>query len=77
MKKALNWIAGLFRDERGNPSSKRFIGIIAGLTLCITMYVNSYTHGDIKPSDTLVNAVAMLALHLVGLGLASVDKDMG
>jgi hypothetical protein len=36
MKKALNWIAGLFRDERGNPSSKRFIGIIAGSTLCIT-----------------------------------------
>ena len=49
MKKALNWIAGLFRDEKGNPSSKRFVGIIAGLTLCITMYVNSYTHGDIKP----------------------------
>jgi hypothetical protein len=75
MKKALNWIAGLFRDERGNPSSKRFIGIIAGLTLCITMYVNSYTHGDIKPSDTLVNAVAMLAFGC--LGLASVDKIWG
>jgi len=75
MKKALNWIAGLFRDEKGNPSSKRFVGIIAGLTLCITMYVNSYTHGDIKPSDTLVNAVAMLAFGC--LGLASVDKIWG
>ena len=75
MKKVLNWIAGLFRDEKGNPSSKRFVGIIAGLTLCITMYVNSYTHGDIKPSDTLVNAVAMLAFGC--LGLASVDKIWG
>jgi hypothetical protein len=75
MKKALNWVAGLFRDEKGNPSSKRFVGIIAGLTLCITMYVNSYTHGDIKPSDTLVNAVAMLAFGC--LGLASVDKIWG
>ena len=62
MKKALNWIAGLFRDEKGNPSSKRFVGIIAGLTLCITMYVNSYTHGDIKPSDALVDAVMYICI---------------
>jgi hypothetical protein len=39
------------------------------------MYVNSYTHGDIKPSDTLVNAVAMLSFGC--LGLASVDKVFG
>ena len=75
MKKLINWIAGLFNDERGNPSSKRFIGIIAGLSLCITMYVNSYTHGDVKPSDTLVNSVAMLAFGC--LGLASIDKIWG
>ena len=49
MKKLINWVGGLFKDERGNPSSKRFIGIIAGLSLCITMYANSYTHGDVKP----------------------------
>ena len=75
MKKLINWIARLFNDERGNPSSKRFIGIIAGLSLCITMYVNSYTHGDVKPSDALVNSVAMLAFGC--LGLASVDKIWG
>jgi len=62
----------IFTDERGSFSSKRFIGIISGLTLCITMYVNSYTSGDIKPSDTLVNAVAMLSFGC--LGLASIDK---
>jgi hypothetical protein len=65
----------IFQDEKGNFSSKRFIGIISGLTLCITMYVNSYSHGDIKPSDTLVNAVAMLSFG--SLGLASVDKVFG
>ena len=75
MKKLINWIVGLFNDERGNPSSKRFIGSIAGLSLCITMYVNSYTHGDVKPSDTLVNSVAMLAFGC--LGLASIDKIWG
>lgn len=65
----------IFLDETGNFSSKRFIGIIAGLTLCATMYINSYSHGDIKPSDTLVNAVAMLSFGC--LGLASVDKVFG
>jgi hypothetical protein len=65
----------IFQDEAGNFSSKRFVGIIAGLTLCATMFVNSYSHGDIKPSDTLVNAVAMLSFGC--LGLASVDKVFG
>jgi hypothetical protein len=75
IKKIINWITGLFKDEKGSPSSKRFIGILCGITLCITLYVNSYTNGDIKPADTLVNAVAMLAFGC--LGLASVDKIWG
>lgn len=62
----------IFQDETGSFSSKRFIGIIAGLTLCITLYANSYSPENIKPSDTLVNAVAMLSFGC--LGLASVDK---
>jgi hypothetical protein len=72
MKKTLCWIAGIFKDEKGSPSSKRFIGVLCGITLCITLYVNSYSHGEIKPADNLVNAVAMLAFGC--LGLASVDK---
>lgn len=72
MKKIIDWISGLFKDESGMPSSKRFVGIMAGLSLCVTLYVNSYTHGDIKPSDSLVNAVALLAFGC--LGLSSVDK---
>jgi hypothetical protein len=75
MKKILNWITGLFKDEKGSPSSKRFIGILCGITLCITLYANSYSHGEIKPSESLVNAVAMLAFGC--LGLASVDKIWG
>jgi hypothetical protein len=62
----------VFQDEKGNFSSKRLVGIIAGLTLCTTMYLNSYSHGDIKPADILVEAVAMLSFGC--LGLASVDK---
>jgi hypothetical protein len=37
--------------------------------------VNSYSHGDIRPSDTLVNAVAMLAFGC--LGLTSTEKIFG
>jgi hypothetical protein len=66
------WIKGLFNDEKGNPSSKRFVGILCGITLCVTLYVNQYTHGDIKPSDKLVDAVSLLAFGC--LGLASLDK---
>ena len=65
----------MLSDESGNVSSKRFVGIIAGLSLCITMYVNSYSHGEVKPADSLVNAVAMLSFGC--LGLASVDKVFG
>jgi hypothetical protein len=75
MKKIFSGIGRLFTDSKGNPSSKRFIGILCGVSLCITLYVNSYTHGDIKPSDTLVNAVAMLAFGC--LGLTSTEKIFG
>ena len=62
----------VFQDETKSFSSKRFIGIISGLTLCITLFVNSFSTDNTKPADTLVNAVAMLSFGC--LGLASVDK---
>ena len=64
----------LFKDERGKNSSKRLLGLIAGLTLCVTLFINSF-YANIKPSDSLVNAVAMLSFGC--LGLASVDKIWG
>ena len=71
----MTFFGNLFKDNEGNSSSKRFIGILCGISLCITLYVNSYSHGDIKPSDTLVNAVAMLAFGC--LGLTSTEKIFG
>ncbi len=72
MKKILSWLSGLFKDEKGTPSSKRVMGVICTLTLCVTMYANQYTEEHFAPSDTLVNAVALLAFGC--LGLSSVDK---
>jgi len=73
MKKIINWITGLLKDEKGTPSSKRFIGILAGITLCAALIANIYTEFPVEP--TLVNAVA--AICIGGLGLASVDKIWG
>ena len=72
MKFSTSWFAGLFKDEKGNPSSKRFVGILCGVALCVTMYHNSFSPLDQAPSTVLVDAVAMLAFGC--LGLASVDK---
>ena len=73
MKKIINWVTGLLKDEKGTPSSKRFIGILAGVTLCAALLINLYTSFPVEP--TLVNAVA--AICIGGLGLASADKIFG
>jgi len=75
MRKFGTWIGGLFNDENGKPSSKRFIGIVAGIILCVTMYHNSFSDVSVAPADSLVNAVAALAFGC--LGLASADKIWG
>jgi xanthine/uracil permease len=75
MKKIISWFTGLLKDENGTPSSKRFVGIIAGLSLCITLFANQFTDEHIAPSPVLINAVAALAFG--SLGLASVDKIWG
>lgn len=75
MKKVVNWVTGLLKDEKGTPSSKRFIGILAGISLCVTLFANQFTEQHIAPAESLVNAVAALAFG--ALGLASVDKIWG
>jgi hypothetical protein len=71
-KQLLNWFGSVLKDETGNPSSKRVVGVLCGLTLCITLFANSFSHGEIKPSDILVEAVTALAFGC--LGLTAVEK---
>jgi len=73
MRKIITWCSGLLKDEKGTPSSKRFVGIIAGITLCAALMINLYTDMPVEPS--LVNAVT--AICIGGLGLASADKIWG
>jgi hypothetical protein len=67
MKFSNTWFARLFNDEKGNPSSKRFIGIICGLSLCAALYFK-----DLNPATEIVNAVSLLAFGC--LGLTAIDK---
>jgi hypothetical protein len=72
LQKFYTWIGGLFRDESGSPSSKRFVGIMCAIALCATMYHNSFSTVDVAPAPYLVQAVALLAFGC--LGLSSADK---
>jgi len=76
MKKTLSsigdWFKQLLSDERGVVSSKRLVGIICAMVLCISLYNNAFTSADMQPSDSLVDAVALLAFGC--LGLTSLDK---
>lgn len=70
MRKIKQWTNGLLIDEKGTPSSKRFIGIVSGLSLSISLFVNLFTSYPVD--STLVQSVAFLAFGC--LGLSSVDK---
>jgi hypothetical protein len=62
----------IIKDEKGQFSSKRVAGLLCTLTLCVTMYHNSFSPLEMAPSAVLVDAVALLAFGC--LGLSSVDK---
>ena len=62
----------LLSDETGVISSKRISGLICVLGLVVALIANTFTHGDIKPSDALVDTVGLLAFG--ALGLTSIDK---
>jgi hypothetical protein len=75
MKNFLSSIKSLFSDEHGNVSMKRLCGLLCTITLCATLYQNSFTESHIAPSTPLVDAVALLAFGC--LGLSSIDKIWG
>ena len=60
------WILDLFKDERGTTSIKPVVGFMCALFLCITLTTNSFSHGDIKPSDSLVDAVMFICIAAIG-----------
>jgi hypothetical protein len=61
-----------FQEDNGTYSMKRLCGLLCVLTLCVTMYHNSFSEEHIAPSTILVESVALLAFGC--LGLTSVEK---
>jgi len=62
----------MFSDERGNTSSKRFVGIVTALLLCFAFVYSMFTNEPLNVSDSLIDTLAFLSLGC--LGLSSVDK---
>ena len=61
-----------FCEENGRLSMKRLCGLLCVISLCVTMYRNSFSPLDKAPSEALVYAVASLAFGC--LGLTTVEK---
>lgn len=70
--KIKDWCVQMLNDESGNPSSKRLVGVIASLSLVVSLLIGSFTHLETAPSDTLITSVAALAFG--ALGLSTADK---
>ena len=61
------FILSMLSDSKGIISSKRVSGIICVLFLNICLILDTLTHGDIKPSDSLIDVIGLLAFGCLGL----------
>lgn len=68
-------IRELFSDEHGRLSSKRVAGMMCVIALNIALIANTFSHESIKPSDSLVDAIALFAFG--SLGLSTTEKIFG
>jgi hypothetical protein len=68
MKKILE----IFKGDKGEWSSKRFVGIIGAFVLFGTMAHNSLSPQEVAPSAELVQSVEWVTV--LSLGFTSIDK---
>ena len=59
----------LFLDERDNVSIKPFLAYICTIYLCMSLAFTVYLP-DTKPSDSIVNAIMMIAMACLGADTA-------
>jgi len=60
-----NFLVSLFSDGKGTISSKRVSGLMCVLALVITLFIS--TCGGLKPADSLVDVIGLLAFGCLGL----------
>jgi len=61
-----------FTEDNGRLSMKRLCGLLCVISLCVTMYHNSFSNEHTAPATILVESVALLAFGC--LGLTTVEK---
>jgi len=61
-----------FTEDNGRLSTKRLCGLLCVISLCVTMYHNSFSDEHTAPATILVESVALLAFGC--LGLTTVEK---
>jgi hypothetical protein len=59
-----------FQEDNGRFSMKRLCGLLCTISLCLTMYHNSFSDEHIAPSPVLVESVALLAFGCLSLTAA-------
>lgn len=67
-----DWVIDLFKDERGSTSVKPLIAFLGAMILFVTTFINSFSHADFAPSESLVNACMIVVL--AGMGGDTIDK---
>lgn len=56
-----------FTEDNGRLSMKRLCGLLCVVSLCVTMYHNSFSDEHTAPATILVESVALLAFGCLGL----------
>jgi len=64
-------ILEIFRDEKGNYSSNRFVGVLSGLSLCVCLVISAASHKEITPHEGLIDAVVFICTGSLGFGTIS------
>ena len=62
-------ILEIFRDEKGNYSSNRFVGVLSGLSLCACLIISAASHREITPHEGLIDAVVFICTGSLGFGM--------
>lgn len=66
-QKFLTFLDGLFKDEKGTLSSKRFVGIVGALSLVVFMFIH--------PTEWSNSSVLIMSLGALGItGLEQIFK---
>jgi hypothetical protein len=62
-------ILEIFRDEKGNYSSNRFVGVLSGLSLCTCLIISAASRREITPHEGLIDAVVFICTGSLGFGM--------